>query len=313
MEDKPFLHAFLFVFSWQPLATKYLFSCANVKDSLELPWLNKLKVRAEVRIYWKQLLCMNLVDKCFVCFELLCSFYFLAIETYVLVNLQVKHLMATMLVERARQYYLCQFHKSLKNHWIFLQKKNTWFMFKMIYLLMCFFSILLEALVDEHWKHSLSGLANLAFQRWMNNMRVEHINLMNVVKYSTWSRSFQNRLTTGLALAVHSVENSNKVDSYTIDVSQAIHYKMWCNEQGWTRQQKSHSIYIYLICFTLMYLCWIWCCQLSFFHRCLSSLRTCYRLSLDIWFHEVIAIRTESLRPFRGEGKRWHQIANCRL
>ena len=49
---------------------------------------------------------------------------------------------------------------------------------------------------------------------------------MNVVKYSTWSHFFQNRLTTGLALAVHSVENSNKVDSYGIDVSQAIHYEM---------------------------------------------------------------------------------------
>ena len=164
MEDKPFLHAFLLVFSWQPLATKYLFSCANVKDSLELPWLNELKVRAEVRIYWKQLLCMNLVDKCFVCFELLCSFYFLAIETCA----------SESASQALNGHHACWTSSSIlsvpisqvaqKSLNIF-SKKNKWFMFNMVYHLMWFFSILLEALVDEHWKHSLSRLANLAFQR----------------------------------------------------------------------------------------------------------------------------------------------------
>lgn len=50
---------------------------------------------------------------------------------------------------------------------------------------------------------------------------------MNVVKYSSYLKSFfSEQIETGLALAVHSVENSNKVDSYSIDVSQAIHYEM---------------------------------------------------------------------------------------
>ena len=67
---------------------------------------------------------MNLVDKCIVSFKLLCSFDFLAIETYLLVNVQVKHLMTTMLVERIRQYYLCQFYRLLKNYVYWMFEKN---------------------------------------------------------------------------------------------------------------------------------------------------------------------------------------------